>query len=203
MSFTLLAEALSGENLTLDERIDFIEIMCFYCSYFKTMYEKTKRGEAACQTGSSKCILFDMNLIDDLISTGLVINSVINSCYGLVSLNRIGTNPLEHHFGLLRIRCKFQHNFDRFVHEEKKVELLDEIEKMTIENIVSSRKKTFGEKVFLDGIVHCEQSIYSNKDLALAILSKFGFPTKLIRNFGKCFNENAYCSFLKKIKMHN
>lgn len=65
-----------------------------------------------------------------------------------MSLNRIGTNPLEYHFGLLRIRCKFQHNFDRFVHEEKKVELLDEIEKMTIDNIVSSRKKTFGEKVF-------------------------------------------------------
>lgn len=200
LPFVLLIEAVSDENLTIDERVDFIEIMCFYCQYFKQMYNQLKKGEEAYQIGSAKCILFDMNLIDDLISTGLVINSILNNFYGLVSLNRIGTNPLEHHFGLLRIRCKFQHNFDRFIREEKKVELLSEIEQMTIDNIVSERKKTFGANVLPDGTFHGEQSIFSNKDLALALMWKFGFPIISIRKVGDCFNENAYCSFLKKIK---
>lgn len=59
----LLNEALSGENLTIDERVDFIEIMIFYCQFHKMIYDKTKKIERAYQTGKSKCIFFFFFLI--------------------------------------------------------------------------------------------------------------------------------------------
>ena len=93
------------------------------------LYEKTSKSDRANLIGKNKTVLFDLNLIDDLLTTTLSINTVLNSNYDVISLYRIGTNPLEHHFGLIRLRCKFKHDFEKFVEEEVKIQLLTKLKK--------------------------------------------------------------------------
>ena len=116
-------------------------------------------------------------------------------------LNRIGTNPLEHHYGLIRLLCHFQHNFEKFVNAEQKVKILDEIKQMTIGNIISNRKETYGEIITSNNdCPHGEQSIFSNDDIAISVLWKFGFPISKLKKVSNCYNEIAYSNFLQKIK---
>lgn len=201
LPFVLLNEALSSQNLTVDERVDFLEIITFYCKYYKMLYEKTSKSDRANLIGKNKTVLFDLNLIDDLLTTTLSINTVLNSNYDVISLNRIGTNPLEHHFGLIRLRCKFKHDFEKFVEEEVKIKIIDEIEKMTIGNLIQHRKSSYGEIVVLDDdYPHGEKSKFFNSEMALSILWKFGLPTNKIKKVTNCFNEEAYIEFISKIK---
>ena len=201
LPFVLLNEALSTQNLTVDERVDFLEIITFYCKYYKMLYEKTSKSDRANLIGKNKTVLFDLNLIDDLLTTSLSINTVLNSNYDVISLNRIGTNPLEHHFGLIRLRCKFKHDFEKFVEEEVKIKIIDEIEKMTIGNLIQQRKSSYGEIVVLDDdYPHGEKSKFFNSEMALSILWKFGLPTNKIKKVTNCFNEVAYIEFISKIK---
>ncbi|KAK8883713.1 hypothetical protein M9Y10_042811 [Tritrichomonas musculus] len=201
LPFVLLNEVLSTQNLTVDERVDFLEIITFYCKYYKMLYEKTSKSDRANLIGKNKTVLFDLNLIDDLLTTTLSINTVLNSNYDVISLNRIGTNPLEHHFGLIRLRCKFKHDFEKFVEEEVKIKIIDEIEKMTIGNLIQHRKSSYGEIVVLDDdYPHGEKSKFFNSEMALSILWKFGLPTNKIKKVTNCFNEEAYIEFISKIK---
>ena len=201
LPFVLLNEALSTKNLTVDERVDFLEIITFYCKYYKMLYEKTSKTDRANLIGKNKTVLFDLNLIDDLMTTTLSINTVLNGNYDIISLNRIGTNPLEHHFGLIQLRCKFKHDFKKFIEEEAKIIIIDEIEKMTIGNLVHHRKSSYGENVVLDeDPPHGEKSKFFNSEMALSILWKFGLPTNKIKKVSNCFNEEAYLEFISKTK---
>lgn len=194
--FTMIIESLTSETLSINERVDLLEITIYFCKFYKMIIEKVKNHSK--QKGKGKCVLFDLRLINDIESTALTINSIINNEAGLISLNRIGTNPLEHHFGLLRIRSKYHHTFERFLNEEKKVSILHEIEMMTIGNAVL-RNAQFGEIIFSDDEKHGEKSLFSNRDFALAILWKYNFPTKLIQRNCECKYEILYDIFINKI----
>lgn len=85
-----------------------------------------------------------------MITTKITINSVINNIVGVILFNRIGTNALEHHFGLILIICHYQHNFEKFAKSEQKVKILNEIEQITIGNVISQRKEAFSEIAVLD-----------------------------------------------------
>ena len=179
----------------------FLEITTHFCNYYKKLYEKTSKTERANLIGKNKTVLFDLNLIDDILTTTLSINLILNRNYGIISLNRIGTNPLEHHFGLIRLRCKYKHDYDQFVKKEVEVEILHQIEKITIGNLVQHRKNSYGEIVFLDeNTPHGEKSKFFNNEIAFSILWKFGFPTNKIKKVSNCFHEEAYLEFMQKIK---
>lgn len=62
--------------------------------------------------------VFDFGLIDNILTIALIINLINDNFEGLISLNSIGTNPLEHHFGLFRIWSKYQHSFDIKIQKE-------------------------------------------------------------------------------------
>lgn len=121
-------------------------------------------------------------------------------------MNRISTNPLEHHFGLLRIRCKFDHSFKNFVKEATKVKVLHEIERETIFNLIPSRHSKFGEVIYISNQPYGEKSIYSNKDVAYSLLSTFGFDMTKVsykKKANHCFVENAYNQFISQLKSIN
>lgn len=62
-------------------------------------------------------VVFYFRLIDDILTTAIyTINSIINNYERLISLNRIGTNPLEHHFGLLKNRCIIEYSMKQHAH---------------------------------------------------------------------------------------
>lgn len=62
-------------------------------------------------------------------------------------MNRLGTNPIEHDFGIIRMRSKDHHRAERFIKEAEKVNALQKLrENMVIENI-KHRDLQFGRVV--------------------------------------------------------
>ena len=68
-----------------------------------------------------------MRLINDIQTRVLLINTIIQNFDGFISLNRISTNPLEHHFGLMRDMSNFKHDFDTYIKMEVKRTNMKEI----------------------------------------------------------------------------
>lgn len=65
---------------------------------FQNKIEQIKKGK--------KC--------DNMMTTMIIINNIV----GAILLHRIGTNPLEHHFGLIRQMCHYILIFKKFVKSE-------------------------------------------------------------------------------------
>ena len=117
-----------------------------------------------------------------------------------MSLNRIGSNPLEHKFGLLRIRSKYKNSITKLFNEASKVEIMNHIEKSVFFDVVNRRKNTFGELLNLDGDYHGGSSIFNNKLIAYSLMWKFGFNVSKLRyKPGVCEKEYAYGAFIHKI----
>ena len=183
LPFSLLITALDSPVITIDERVDFLEISAFYLQLYRKIIEKIPLNERGLQKSknSKQCLMFDNNLIDDYLATIITIDSIINRYNGLLCLNRIGTNPLEHHFGLLRTRAKYRDDFDTIVIQQSKLQILEEIENSIVGNIVKARKQSFGKIIDLENIDYGEKSGYSNFNIAYLLMWKFGFPMKLLR----------------------
>ncbi len=121
--YSLLIVSLSDDALTNDQRVDFLEIVANYLCFYKDLMEKS--GNVCLQQVNTSCVvMFDRNFADDMISTCISINSFINLYKGNINLNRLGSNPIEHHFGLMRLKAKFKHNLDVFIKNEYKIKLM-------------------------------------------------------------------------------
>ena len=200
LPFTLLTTAITAKNIDINARVDLLEITAHYLQIFKIVFDNTDEAKRGMQQGKSNCVLFNNRLIDDLLTTVLSINTCLNTFSGVVSLNRIGTNPLEHHFGLLRIRCHFNHSYEKFIKEEAKINVLHEIEKEVIGNAVASRQSQVGETVILSNDEYGEKRYYSNREIAYACLGTFGLNVSSVKirdTISNCFIESAYLEFIK------
>ena len=107
---------------------------------------------------------------------------------------------------MLRIRCRFDHRYTNFIKQENKVNILHDIEKEIIDNIVVSRRNVFGETLNLDGVLYGEKQRFSNREVAFSILSTFGAKTsklKFHKPSNPCFVENGYSQFIALLKNIN
>ena len=202
LPFVLLRAALDSKKTDLNERINLLEIAINYLELYKEIYKATPQKKVGKLKGKKDCILFNNGILNDMMCSLITINSILNNIKGTVSLNRVGSNPLEHHFGLLRIRCKFDHRYSNFIKQEAKVNAFHEIEKEIVDNVVIYRRNVFGETLFIDEqYKDCQR--YSNREVAYSILATFGAKTSKIK-FHKescpCFVENAYSQFINLIK---
>lgn len=77
-----------------------------------------------------------------MLATSLTILSPINTFKCRICLNRIGTNPLEHHFGLLRINSKNNDDFETLLSAETKAQILDDLEYQIISGSIKSRRSS-------------------------------------------------------------
>lgn len=176
LPFVLLNTVLTYEKLLINERVDLIEISINYLNIYKNIVSSSNsKLKAPQKSNKTSVLLFDTALMDDLITTLLTLNTIICTQTGAVSLNRIGTNPLEHHFGLLRLRSKYKHNFENMIKQQNKIELMKTMEKEMTANIIKNRKKTYGVTIFLDKRRFAENQ---NFRIAQALLQFYGIPVK-------------------------
>ena len=197
--YSLLIVSLSDDALTNDQRVDFLEIVAYYLCFYKDLMEKS--GNVCLQQGNTSCVvMFDRNIADDMISTCISINSFINLYKGNINLNRLGSNPIEHHFGLMRLKAKFKHTFDVFIKNEYKIKLMERIESEIVHNLVNSRRSSFGCDISVNGEIYGSKSIFSNQDIAYSILETFNLPVKNLKyKLSKSESFYAFKGFLKKI----
>ena len=140
-----------------------------YMNFYLEMLQITKASERCPLKAKRPTVvtIYDQQICRDLMASILTVNSIINQINGFVSLNRIGSNPLEHKFGLLRIRSKYKNSITKLFNEASKVEIMNHIEKSVFFDVVNRRKNTFGELLNLDGDYHGGSSIFSYVELWL------------------------------------
>lgn len=83
--------------------------------FWKRIHSKTK-------------FLNEKNVIRDMLYTVCSFIDIFNNVKShKIRINRIGTNPLEHSFGMVRMRSKDHHNAQRFIKEVNNINSLRNI----------------------------------------------------------------------------
>lgn len=197
--YTLLILSLSNDSLSMDDRVDFIEIISYYMDFYMKMTEKVENLSPQ-KSNQSRIIMFDNQMIDDVISTCVSINSFLALFSGNICLNRLGTNALEHHFGLMRLKAHYKHSYDEYIENEVKTKILEKIENEILSNLVHSRKQSFGVNLMLSEEIYGENSLFRNKQYAFSILATYGFPVNVLKfKMSKSDIYYAYLSFKQKL----
>ena len=81
------------------------------------------------------------NIVRDLLSTVCTFIDILTySQSAQLHLNRIGTNPLEHTFGVVKMRSKDHHNAQRFLSEINNLNALRKIREEMIYDAVKHRE---------------------------------------------------------------
>ena len=197
LPFCLMNTALSSDALSIDERVDYLEISFHYMALYKELVSNAPKNKIAPQKGSKTVLLFDLNLINDYLVTILTINTVINTLAGPISLNMIGTNPLEHHFGLLRLKCKYKHDFETISRNEEQLQLYQHLKKDLLFEKIRSRKSYYAVTLFLTNRLNGSPN---NFHIAKSLLNKFGIFKS--RNLSHITIETNYALFLSKIQQN-
>lgn len=87
--------------------------------------------------------MFDINFLTEITNTLFSYLSILYSHNGILNLNRFSTNPLEHTFGLIRMRSRYSHIYTNAIKSLGKAELLRKIRQ-----IVQPGEAIYGEIVF-------------------------------------------------------
>ena len=176
LPFSFLATALDNPYISIDDRVDLLEIAeYFLIEYQKLMKTNTDPKTRPAQKGNKSCFLFDNKLIDDLVVTIMSIKTIIQNHEGALSLNRLGTNPIEHHFGLLRIRSKYKNEILTLLTQESYTRLISFLENSLFCNTVTKRRKTFGEILILKNL---QYGTLLTKEIAKNLLNCFDIIPK-------------------------
>lgn len=102
----LLNTALSNENVTRQERIELLTIGYYYMVQYH-YYSEECIGEGVVRRGNHEVnILFDRQLTMHLLNDFRALVFILTKYPEMpISLNRLGSNPLEHCFGVLRTQA--------------------------------------------------------------------------------------------------
>lgn len=138
LPYCLLLSFLSYD-LTFEKRILFLNMA-------RILFEKNHFSYHF--NNFSHQIYLKKNIIRDCLSTVLTISDILNlPNLTNIHLNRLGTNPLEHTFGIIRMRSKDHHNSQRFINEAGKINALKNLnEELILENI-KNRDLQFGKVI--------------------------------------------------------
>ena len=110
----LLNLAIAHPDLTRDERIQLLCVGYYYMlQYYSHITEGVSEGLA--ENGTKKVnLLFGKSMTKHLLNDFRALAYILRKYDTItVSLNRCGSNPLEHCFGVLRVHCAFVHNLVR------------------------------------------------------------------------------------------
>ena len=138
-----LTVSLEEVNLKVEERILFLEISLYYMLAF---YGMSVHSQGPLREFKSKNKIdvrtFDYRFVQEFCNTVVALLNVMFTVNGTVQLNSVGSNPVEHFFGLIRMRSRSVHTYNKMLRTVSKVVLaktiLDELgEKQNIDKRVS------------------------------------------------------------------
>ena len=173
----LLTSALEEGGLTVEERIFFLEIGFYYMlAYFGISSETHSQLK---QTKTKKDLdvrPFDLSYTREYCNTVYSLLSVLKNCNGTIALNRVGTNPVEHLFGLVRMKSKSVHTYDKMVQVLSKVALSQRLlSELGVNSRVDQRRSYFAQTVRVETETNRRHKT-DTRDIAFALHCKFGLP---------------------------
>lgn len=109
----ILNTALRARDLSRNERLELLKLGYGYMKeYWQHSSKKLPKGLTSTKLDKTS-ILFDTKLARHFMNTFRTLAYILATLKDtVVSLNRCGSNPLEHYFGKLRIGCCFYHTLN-------------------------------------------------------------------------------------------
>lgn len=163
--------AISEKKLYSIERINLLEIAFYYSLILKE--ESNTTGKILPQKkykNKNDIRLFDDVFLLELTNTLFSYLSIFYCKNGLINLNRLSSNPLEHTFGLIRMRSKYSHIYENAIKSMGKIELYRKISQ-----IIKPGEPINGRKSYFGQLMHNNITKFENvfnidpRDLAVCL----------------------------------
>ena len=145
----LMNVALSEKELVTIERINLLEIAFYFCFLLKQETQTECKLLPQKKSKNNNYVrLFDEKFISEITNTLFSILSILYSTNGMVNLNRLSSNPLEHTFGLIRMKSRYSHTFKKGIESLGKVQLMKKISNIVKKGNVLGRKSYYGQTIY-------------------------------------------------------
>ena len=174
----LLNIALSEKDITNIERINLLEISFYYCLILKEESNSTSKLLPSKRTKNNQDVrLFDNIFLMQLSNTLFTYLKILYSYRGSINLNRLSSNPLEHTFGLIRMRSRYSHIYSNAIKSLGKVELLKKISKIIQPGEpINGRKSYYGKTIFNNFTDFQSVFNYDPREIAICLHFYFNLP---------------------------
>jgi len=179
--FTLLSTALAEKYLSNGERVSLLQVSFFYSFlYYQESMTATDNSLPQNRRSNHAIVwLFQNQLMKEMCNTIFVLISALESVNGKLYLNRYVSNPLEHTFGMIRMKSRNRHTFDRMIKSIGEIELVRRIKHdLNITGTLSGRLSEFGSK--MENRLTKLGNIFTSdpRDIAHCLHNYIGLPVK-------------------------
>ena len=174
---SLLTVALREQVLTVQERLSLLELGYFYMlGYYGCSQEIPGSLPHAKTARQNHVRAFDLSFVREYCNTVYGILRVLHKTNGTIALNRIGSNPLEHLFGLVRMKSKSVHTFDRMIQVLPKVMLFQKVmSELGVNQQIDKRVSYFAQDVTVDQRAISSRTTAA-RETAFSLHCMFGNP---------------------------
>lgn len=125
--------------------------------------------------------MFPTAFVTEYCNTVTSLLRVLTTERGLVALNRIGCNPVEHLFGLIRMRSRDVHTFEKLKRTLGKIELHRHMKKEFGVGVpVNKRISYYAQTIFCTQVTPNAALQVNSRDAVIARLKEFGLPIREI-----------------------
>ena len=108
-----------------------LEITFYYCLILKEEANTTMNILPQKKSKNQQHVrLFDDHFLIEITNTVFSYLSILYKTNGTINLNRLSSNPLEHTFGLIRMRSRYTHTYEKAIKSLGKIEMLKTIRKI-------------------------------------------------------------------------
>ena len=109
----LLSASLSERELNVEERFSLLQVGLYYMvAYYSMSQDNTHALRQKKNRNNKDVCAFDATLVREYCNTVVSLLVVLSKVNGSLALNRVGSNPLEHLFGLVRMKSHSVHTFN-------------------------------------------------------------------------------------------
>lgn len=179
LPFCLMNAAISEKDLSLEERINFLEVSWYYMAAYLEELSSSPANLPDRKRPSSRSVrLFSSNIALEHCNTVASLLALIQGCNGTVNLNRIGTNPLEHTFGSIRMRSRYKNTYNSMMRSLGTSETWKRlVADLGVGSSISGRKTYYGQSIALDGVKGRGNALpFDARDIAIAYHIMFSLP---------------------------
>ena len=178
LPFCLLNAAISEKDLSLEERINFLELSFYYMLAYVEEASTVPIKLPDRKSATSRAVrLFPSSLAKEHCNTVVSILAVLYGHNGTINMNRLGTNPLEHTFGLIRMRSRYRHTYQNMLRTVNTTMLWKSLVSfLGVGSKVSGRRTYYGQTVEVRLRMSPNVLSMNPRDLAIAHHMEFGLP---------------------------
>lgn len=173
----LLCASLHEQNLTVNQRYNFLEVAFYYMlGYYRMLTTSRTPLRQYKLRGEEHVVAFDAVFARQFCNTVCSLLKVLSRVNATVALNRVGSNPVEHLFGLIRMRSRNVHTYQKMLRVMSKTTLQTKFLHELGERRIEHRLSYFAQNVHTDPSCLRNTIGAEPRDLAFILHCIFGLP---------------------------